>query len=346
MGISKLLYSALLAPISFPSFEPQDSCSLTWDPIKSVLYESYISIDALTFLIGTSRMSKTELDTVVNGILEVKKNILLDPKNAGKVFNISESINEKGIIKTLLEKRLNLIKKDESFIFKELIKNKQDEILKCVGLLKNKKLFDPKVDKYYKAMAFRIYDAIYENLDINETINREKEELYREYDQSITKDAIKRAKIAVSLGSSIFYLPELLKLIRKVNLKDKSKFIRDWINILFEPIEKLSISVASKNFIEQKYLVKEFIKNSIETGPANNAFEARTIIINAANLEIVEIKDLSTKQNEENKKLLKIIENVKEDTWLVKYNKEIKEDMILYLMTQQPEDKKKLLNHF
>jgi hypothetical protein len=347
MGLSNLLLSAFLAPISIPSFESNsETCSLIHDPLKVILYESYIPIDALTFIIGTEKMSKSEVNKVVGSILEAKQSILTNPENAAKVFNLSETINEKEAMKSLIYKRLNLIKNDKSLIFNELIRNKHDEILKCADKVKNKKLKDPGLNRRYKEMVHRIYEAIYDNLDINEVLTREKDELYRDFARGITKSEIKKARISLSLGSSIFYLPMLVNLISKINVKDKDKFIRDWANIFFDPIEKLAISTSSKNFIEQKYIVKEFIKNGIEPGPANNAFEARTIIIKAFDLDNSQIRDLSNRQNKENSKILKIVENMTEIPWIVKYNKEIKEDMITYLLTMQPSDKKKLLNHF
>ncbi|ELA42547.1 uncharacterized protein VICG_00299 [Vittaforma corneae ATCC 50505] len=346
MGFSRLLYSALLSPITTPHIEYTDPCTLRYDPLKVILYESYIPIDALTFKIGTGKMNKNEVRGIVDSILDVKKNILLHVDNAAKVFNLSETINERGPMKNFLIKRLNLIQSDESFIFKELIRDKQDQILKCIGALKGKAIHDPMLDKQYRQMIGRIYEAVYENLDIQETINREKEELYREYRQDIPKSEFTRARIALSLGSSIFYLPELVNLMEKINLKDKNRFVRDWINTVFEPIEKLAISTSSKSFIEQKHLVKEFIKNSTETGSSNIAFEARAGIIRAANLSVEQIKELSSKQNAENLRLLEVLENMREASWIVKYNKQIKEDMITYLMTRQPEDKKRVLNHF
>ena len=346
MILPTLLYSALLAPIIVPQVENTDPCFSSNDAMKSVLYESFIPIDALVFKIGTSRMSRGEVSEIVTIILEAKKNMLLKMGNVVKVFNLSEKINEQEPMKGLLEKRQALIRSDESFIFKELIKSKQDEILKCINNLKGKTMYDPRLDKQYRQSIDRIYEAIYENLDINETIHREREELYRDFRQDISNDEFKRAKISLSLGGSIFYLPDLINTIDKINLKEKNKFIRDWINLVFDLIERLATSVASKNFIDQKYLVKEFIKSSTETGPANYAFEARSSIIKAANLNMEQIKELSAKQTTENSRLLKSIDNMRDAPWIVKYNKQIKEDLITYLMTHQPEDKKRVLNHF
>lgn len=346
MGFSKLLYSALLSPISMPHVDYTDSCTLQYDPLKIILYEAYIPIDALAFKIGSGKMGRGEASGVVDSILEAKKSMLLNANNAAKVFNLSETINEKGPMRDLLMKRLSLIKGDESFIFKELIRDKQDEVLKCISALKGRAMYDPRLDKEYRQMASRIYEAVHENLDIQETISREREELYREYRQDIPKSEFKRTRIALSLGGSIFYLPELINLLEKINLKDKGKFVRDWVNTVFDPIEKLATSTSSKSFIEQKHLVKEFIKNSTEAGPTNNAFEARAGIIKAANLSMEQIKELSARQNAENLRLLEALKNMREVPWIIKYNKQIKEDMITYLMTRQPEDRKRVLGHF
>jgi len=346
MGIRNLLYSAFLAPIIPLEKELSPACPSANSMFKMILYESYIPIDALTFKLGTNRMSKKEVGAVISYVLEMKKQILQDPNNAAKVFNLSDIINEKKLIKALLQRRFKLIKADESFIFRELIREKHNELLRCIKTIEGLSIRNTYDDESYRKMVYRIYEAVYENLDVQETINREKTEFYREFIRGISEKQYQRTRIALSLGGNIFYLPLLLRLVGRINLKDKSKFVREWVSGVFSNIEKLTIAIGSKHFIEQKYLVRDFIRNSIETGPGNNAFESRFAIIKAANMSNDEIRDLSMKQSIENEKLMKIAENMTEGHWIIRYNREIKEDMITYLLTQQPEDKRRLLDHF
>lgn len=346
MRFPSFLYSAFLTPIIPLEKEAEPTCPSSEHMLKIILYEAYIPIDAFTFKIGINRMNKGEISDVIDHVLLMKKNILQDPNNAAKVFNLSDIINEESTVKLLLTKRRTFIKDDPSFIFKELINQQLAKIMKCIHVIKGKITNDPRLDAQYRKMIQRIHEAIYENLDIQETINREKEEFYRDIRKDITPKDYRRAKISLSLGGSIFYLPYLVKLVNGINHTDKTKFVREWVNNMFNHIEKLSIAIASKHFIEQKYLVKEFIRNSTETGPSNNAFEARTAMIKAANMTMDEIDELSGLQSAENAKLLRTIENMDEQQWLIRYNKEIREDMLVYLMTLQPVDKKRLLAHF
>lgn len=346
MLISDILYSALLTPITSPIPKIADKCKINFGIVKTILYESYIPIDALVFEIGTSKMSKGEVDKVVDSILEVKAQILENQQNVAKVFNLSETINGPRSIKEALEKRQKLISKDDSFIFKELIKEMQDNILECIGEFKNKRLYDPSLDSQYRSMINRLYDAVYENQDIQEVLRREKNELFQNYRDDIPESEFKRTRIALSLGSSAFSLSSLVTIIPKINLKEKRKFLNEQVNVLFEGIEELAILSSSKSFVEQKALVKEYIKSNMEMGPSNSAFEFREAIINAAKLSSEEIKNLSAQQSRENMRLLEVVENMRVVPWIIKSNKEIKDDLIVYLLTQQPEDKKKVLNHF
>lgn len=344
MLFSNLLFSTLLEPIKIQN-QSFNKCKIEFDLIKTTLYESFIPIDALVFVIGTTKMSRSEINTIAHDVINIKNSILKNTNNLSKVFNLSDKINEQGVVKAALNRRLSLMNKDESFILKELIQDHQSKILSCLDQFKNKSIFDPKIDQEYMKMVDRIYDAVYENLDISEVLDREKHEFYREYKQ-LSQSEIQRTRIALSLGSSIFYLPELVRIIGKINLKEKEKFARECANMIFDSVEKTFISMASKSFIEQKYLAKEFIKNSIEIGPSNNAFEVRSMIVRAARLSDEEIKYLGSKQSMENQRLLGGVENMKEQRWIIRYNKQIKEDFITYLLTHQPEDKKKILNHF
>lgn len=344
MLFSNLLFSTLLEPIKIQN-QSFSKCKIEFDLIKTALYESFIPIDAFVFIIGTTKMSKSEINTIAHDVINIKNSILKNTNNLSKVFNLSDKINEQGVMKTALARRLSLMNKDESFILKELIQDHQSKILSCIDLFKNKGLSDPKIDKQYMKMVDRIYDAVYENLDINEILAREKQEFYREYKQ-LSQSEILRTKVALSLGSNIFYLPELVRIISRINLKEKEKFVRECANMIFDSVEKTFISMSSKSFIEQKYLAKEYVKNSIEIGPSNNAFEVRSMIVRGAKLSDEDIKYLGSKQNIENQRLIRGIENMNEQRWIIRYNKQIKEDFITYLLTNQPEDKKKILNHF
>ena len=44
--------------------------------------------------------------------------------------------------------------------------------------------------------------------------------------------------------------------------------------------------------------------------------------------------------------MIRVVENMKTEKWIVKYNKDIVDDYVTYLLTGQEKDKKRLLNNF
>lgn len=328
----------LQSNLSNPIASIDKSCNVPHDIIKVILYESYIPLEALVFEIGISKMNKSELKNVVSKVLESKKMILKNPKSISKVFNTSEKNNEPGEFKELLKFRQNLISTDQSMIFESLIKENLQMILECVETLKDKAVLDPKTDQNYMKMANRLYDAIYENVDIQEALRKEKAEFYRNF-QVLSHKSKKEAKIAISLGSTVINLKDLLAFSSKLKSKNREILIREWIRLIFDSIETLSIEISSKDFIDQKSEIIKFISDS--TG-----YEVRTMILKALEMEDNEIEEFMIRQRKENERITDIVANIREPQWIVKYNKQIREDMVEYLLTLQPEDKKKVLNHF
>ena len=313
--------------------------------MKVILYESFIPIEALVFEIGTSKMSKSELRSIGKQVLEAKKLVIQNPENIAKFFNISEIHNEQGKIRDLMRMRQSLIKDDASMIFESLIKEKLQNIMECVDSLKERKVQDPNIDKNYMNMLERIYNAIYENIDIQDTIEKEKNEFYRDF-KTIAPNKLKEAKVSLSLGTTLINLPDLLNFSTRLKSKNRENLIREWVKAIFDTIENLSIQINSKDFIEQKSLVEKFIKEGPDTDVSNSAYEIRTSILRALEMQQAEIDQFMDRQKRMNLKILDVIQNLREPQWIVRYNKEIKEDMIEYLLTLQPEDKKKVLNHF
>lgn len=346
MHFPSLIFSTLFSSLlEDPVKTFESKCEISHDIVNVILYESFIPLEALIFEIGTSHMSKSETLNIVKLVLEAKKLIVQKPENVSKFFNISDINNEKGAIKDLLMKRQSLISSDKSMIFESLVKDKLHSILDCIDKLKDRIVQDPKIDKLYTAMVERIYNSIYENMDLQDIIEKEKNEFYREF-KNFTPKKIKESKISLSLGSTIVNLPDLLNFSIRLKSKNRENLIREWTKGIFDSIENLLTQINSKDFIEQKSLVEKFIKEIAGSEVSNTAYEVRTSIIKALDMQPDEIDSFMTRQKKINFSILEVIQNLKTPQWIIKYNKEVKEDMIEYLLTLQPEDKKKVLSHF
>jgi len=324
-------------------------CDIKYDLPTVILYESFIPLDALVFEIGTSRPSKRELNHIIDAIIESKKLVLKDVSNIKNFFNLENPENYSGPLKAPIALRFGLIQKDKSFIFKELIRSNLFSISRCVrervGIFhKNEIFFDPRRDKEYRSMVLRIRDVISENLEVNEILEKEKTEFYRKF-QKITR--VKKSKISLNLGGSILNLKDMSEFVYKIDLKDKSKVVREWVDALMAPIEDLQ-QINIKSFIEQKFSVIEFLKECLDrkTGAYESSFEARDLIIKLAKLSEKEKSRFLSRQRTETKKLLKMAENLKIEQWIIKYSKQIKEDYVAFLLSSQEKDKQNLMSHF
>lgn len=310
-----------------------------------ILYESFIPIEALAFYIGTVNPSNSALKDVINSILISKKLILKKTEILSKFFNFEEPISEKGKLKSILQFRSNLIKNDLSYIFKEIIKENLNEIKNClIEESFSKKLEDPKLDIKYEEMIYRIKSTIKENLNVNEKIKNERLNFYREF-EDVSK--MKKEKISLNLGGNFINPVDLSKIIYRVNLPDKRKVVTRWMNLLLSPIEELSV-IKVKDIVEQKFDLIEYINEVIspKTGKYDDIYELRSNIFKAAKMDAEEKQLFMQRQIKHNLNILKLVENIQSDSWIIRYSKQIKEDYINYLMSNQDVEKVKLLSNF
>lgn len=322
---------------------------LKHDLSAMILYESFIPIDALVFEIGTSHPSTGEIDAMVEAILTAKRLVLANASTVAKFFNTSEIINEGHPISDILKFRHSLMRKDRSSIFKKLVRNSLHLISECVreriGVFRNdQRISDPERDSDFRKMVLRLREAVSENLDIGDRISKEREEFYRAFKKL---PGVRKGKISLNLGGSILNPRDMLELISKIDAKDKPKAVREWVNSILEPIEALQMN-SMKGFVEQKFIVLDFLKECLERrlGIYDSAFEARSQILRAAKLSDAQIQNVLARQERECRRLLELVENMRDDQWIIRYNRQIKEDYVNYLLTLQQSDKSKIINHF
>lgn len=318
------------------------NCSIHNDMVQFLLYESYIPIDAMVFEIGVSNLSNNETEKIIKNVLKAKRILLKDPTEISKFVNFEEPTS--GNSSAILNFRNKIIEKDKSFIYKNIIMENLKEIYNCLSDNMTGSIADPGKDKEYREMILRIKEHVVENLNINKKIELERNNFYRNY---IDISRMKKEKISLNLAGTIFSPKELAKIIYRINIPNKKSVIRKWINNIFKPLEELEY-IKIKSITEQKFVIIDFIKECItqKRGNYDEAIETRNIILKAAKLSQQKIEDYLKKQSLENKRILKLIENTKDDKWILKFSKQIKEDYINYLLTLQDDKKKTLLNHF
>lgn len=352
MLFGKLFQSIFLSSLidqSHKNMTDLHQCDIKYDLVSTILYESFIPLDAIVFYVGTNYPSKSELNKLIDAILISKKVLLEDATNMAKFFNLESPVNETGPIKEIIQIRNNIVKKDKSFIFKEIIKNNLFAISKCIrsqiGIVhQNKYLIDPKKDEEFKKTVLRLEKYISENQEINELLNKERAEFYHQ--SKPTKKALK-AKIALSLGGSFINLKDMVELIFRINAADKIKELREWLNIMLEPIEKLQ-NDNIKGFMMQKFNIIDFLNECLDrkTGLYDSVFEIRDNILKAAKLSDTEKQKFFKRQRRKTESLIKIIKNIKKEQVLIKYSRQIKEDYTDFLITGQIQEKDKLMKNF
>lgn len=339
-----------------------------------ILYESYMPIDAIAFYIGAYRPSNKVLNILVDNILKAKQEILKNIEYVVAFKNLSNVVKDSGTIGNLIKYRNNILNTiDKSNIAKKYTQIAVETVAKQLGIYGvndnigndsnmiiytdiketfpidniKRKLYDIQKNDEYKSMIKRLKNIITENKNIYKALKIEKEEFYRNHVTYDTEDILK-FKISLSLGGSIIEPFSLPKFIKNVEVDKKDVKIREWIYTIMRPIEDLELKISSKSFIEAKTIVKEFLKNCL-TRKNNNldeVFEARSQILQLSGnaKHGSELED--SRQETYVKNMIKIMENLKNDQWLIKYNKDIVEDYIVYLTTGNMNDRKRLLAHF
>lgn len=326
-----------------------------------ILYEAYFPIDAVVFLIGAYSPTDKELAFVVSRVLRAKSLVLTDKDAIGSFENLSSIVKSTGEVGKLLKVRNDIVAEDESFIIQNYIKKTQADIFSRLETRRNQTKMDPADkgtgesllddrlgrDHEYKEMIHRLKYVIYENRNISKALRREKEEFYRRY-RSLSKSEILRTKISLSLGGPVISTPSLPGLINGINMPNKEIKVREWVYNIMALVEDLELKTRTKSTFEAKAIIKEFLEDCLrrKNGDYDSVFEMRSKILQLA-LGTKEKMDLENwRQEKYIKDTIGVIENIRSDGWLIKYNKDIAEAYITYLLTGQQDDKNRLLNHF
>ncbi len=230
----------------------------------------------------------------------------------------------------------------ENKIIKILYTNKENLFDKEKNVIK-----DFNRDKEYRRMIFRLKSAIEEKKNLSRILKEEKEEFYRNF-VKYDKAEIFKAKIEISLGSYIISTSMLGYVFSKINIPDRDLKIREWMYKIMKNVENIELRIGTKSAIEKKFIIKNLLEDCLDkkNEELNELFDLRSnILLKAFNSE-EKLKEINLKQEKHIKYLISIVENMKNEDWIIKYNKDIVEDFIKYLLTNLKQDKNKLLKHF
>lgn len=359
---------------------------------QHVLYESFVPIDAVVFMIGTYSPSEKEIGYIIRDVLRAKKEILRNKDAIGAFGNFSKIVNEAGELGRLIMARNSMISTDKSFIMRNYVKrtlcgmaerlreaknsdaeeadatkseaaatstvsaaSAVDGTAGVVGDAGNEScspelaepLADPERDQAYEDMIRRLRRVIYDNGNLGKRLALEKEEFYRKY-TAFTDAEVLRTKIAISLGGFALSPLSLPGLIYAVDTQNKEAKVREWVNGMMRAVEGLELKTRTKSFFEMKTVVKDFLEGCLRRrgSEGDDVIGVRSKILLMALGTQEKIDMENWRQEKYIKELIEVVDNMRHGDWIVKYNKEIADDYVTYLLTGQPRDKARLLSHF
>ena len=311
---------------------------------KEVLYESYIPIEAIVFYMGAYHTNDGEVNEIVKNVLEAKKLLVADRNMLTYFLNTNEE-NIENSAKGILKFRNKMVKKDKSVIFKNLIIKKQMNLMERYKEEMN--ILDPEIDDQYKEMILRLKSDITNGENIVTKIQVEKENFYKNY-LNVSDDDKFMLMMELSLGGFIVRLPSLYQNISKINIQKKSEAVRKWIQEFMKIVEDLELRTRNKPLIDQKLIILEFLKGCLyrKDSKFDKIFEMRSEILDLSLETFGSYMDENVKQEEEIKKMMIMVENIRTGIINIKYSKDITEKYINYLISGMEKDKEKLLKEF
>lgn len=324
---------------------------------REILYEGFISIDSVIFLVSTGIIKEKELDSFIQNTIFTAKKILLLRPGVWKFFNIfSTKIDIENItVRKLIEMRNKIFDLDKSQIALSLTR---DKILELEKRAQNKLvLMEDKKNKAYLHMIKALYKSRDGEDGLAVNLSKERFEFYRE-NVILSKEQIQEAKIFINLGGAIFSPALLLPLCRRLTIYKKKEIVKKSISAFLEPLDILHETIVNRSFMDKKKQIIEYLISCLKMRNNNfrqkidNAFYYRSILIehfireNGIDDELY--KTLDAHQEKEIKKIIYIFENMDEYQirHVIVHDRRILELYLNYLCDGQETTKNKLFNIF
>ncbi|OQS54938.1 hypothetical protein EHP00_1301 [Ecytonucleospora hepatopenaei] len=337
-------------------YKPQQ-IKTRFDSTKEFLYESYISIDAIAFYSGAYRVTMTELQNIAKHVIKAKELIVKDPSVIPHFFDINGSSvdslksKEKSVkneLKTLVDFRNKLIQKDTSMIFRNLIIKKQMDLGKRINELNiTEEIQKEDLNKEYGAMLMRIKKFLINGGNLVKKLELEKSNFYKKY-ENVSKEEKYKLMVSLSLGGFIVRLPAMQNNIRKIQIAKKREAVNKWVSEFMKIVEDLHSHTRNKELIDQKIFIHEFLENCLyrKDHKFDKIFEMRSEILDLSLNSFEEYMQENVKQEEEIKKMIFTLSNIKDGKLDIIFNKDIITKYINFLLSNNEKDKENLLNEF
>ncbi|KAK6089514.1 hypothetical protein P3W45_001513 [Vairimorpha bombi] len=324
---------------------------------REILYEGFIAIDSVIFLVETNIIREKDLEKFVKEtVLSAKKLLLLRPDIRKYFDNFSTNIDiNNKYIKKLLQMRNKVFELDKSQIAMSITR---DQIRQLENRINSELvLIEDNKENAYIRMIKALSDSRYGEDGLNVNLSKERFEFYRE-NVTLSKEQIIESKISLNLGGSIFGPSLLLNLIKRLTIQNKREIVKRSVSSFLEPLKILHENSINRSFMDKKKQIIEFLINCLEIRngtyrqKVDEAFYNRSILIehfiqeNGAEDDL--FKTLDELQEEEIKKLIYIFENMTEEQMgsVIIHDRRLEEKYLNYLCDGQDSSKVKLFDLF
>ncbi len=265
-----------------------------------VLYESFLPLDSLLFLIEINRMgTKETTDLIERTVLPARKHIC---KNIGlrSMESILEAFESMALnipstdkdLKASLEARNKYFKNDDSQIARNLFLDEHTNIL---AELKNGWFHGvdaeraKMLDERYVKMVLALRKEIIESSNLAKCVKRERHEFARGFGEpsNVSVHEVNDLRMIISLGGAIFEPNVLLALAWEIKMENKDKFIEKNVLAMTKPIVGLELLTRHKPNVEKKDIILSFLRACyrrqtwVHKNLLDEAFRARTSMLEA-----------------------------------------------------------------
>lgn len=344
-----------------------DLNNLSDQSIQTLLYESFLPLNSLLFLIEINNLTVDQTKYFIEHTIIPAKNYLLkyegnlqDALREFRTFGPKIVVKDKGL-KMPLEYRNSYLEADTSQIAKTLYNMEKEVLVDKIDLQKYKA--DSKnLDKKFIKMVLSLRKNIVESDNLVSAIKREKKEFIKNFaDKRVFSDEeLFDLKMKLSLGGSVFAPNLLLQISNLLLMKDKSDFIEKNVIKIFKPLEELSELIKHMSRVSKKDEILKFLTACLKRDDwvfkdiLDEAFKARSTILetyfsNEKEEVLIDKERALDKLQEENiQQMIKDIEDLPEnkfDKFLV-VNGEIQKRYVNFLVSGQKEEEEKLKKYF
>jgi hypothetical protein len=322
---------------------------------REVLYESFIPVDALIFILETSSLSRSAYEDLIRKtVIEVKGLLCADFANFHLLDNYAlkpETRNRR--LRAALETRNKYLENDKSLIAKGLVMEKYRQLAERVRNTE----FVPKrdSDERYSQMMERLYDVMYADDGIYVAIQREKREFYRDNADVMPKEALD-ARTSLSLGGSVFMPGLLAAVLKSLNVAGKAEMIARALGDILAPIEELHSLAMHKSCTERRDLILSFLnsclyrRTDVFKEKIDRGYETRSRILGlylrGADDVAGKLQLLDELQENEIRRLINLYENMREKDLYLRVDKAVVEAYSRWLDDGQRESERRLRKLF